>query len=75
MPSMHYPLVTYKAFMEMQHDNVIDSHDAQRMYDEYKTIHQEKQSKIFFDQHKNESWFREKYDPELSYKWKMEIIQ
>ena len=30
---------------------------------------------MFFEAHKKESWFREKYDPEASYHWKLECYQ
>lgn len=57
----------------MQRDN-IEVSDAQKHYDEYKAEHQKKQADIFFSSHKDQPWFREKYDPEESYKYKQEQI-
>lgn len=48
MPNFNGPLISFKAFMEMQHDSIVDSNEAQKYYDEYKGEHQKKQAKIFF---------------------------
>lgn len=57
--------------MEMQ-ENPISMDDAEKYYSEYKTAHDRKQSEIFFQMHKTEPWFREKYDPQLLFKWRSE---
>jgi hypothetical protein len=44
--------------------------EAKKAFEEYKTAHDRKQAEIFFEDHKHEHWFREKYDPEISFKWK-----
>lgn len=62
-PSLESPLVPYKAFVDMQRDN-LSSEEAQKFYDQYKADHNKKQADLFYDTHKNESWFKEKYDPE-----------
>lgn len=72
-PGLNGPLLSFKTFMEMQSDN-IDIAEAQKYYDDYRGEHQKKQSEIFFAMHRDEHWFREKYDPEQSYKWKAEQI-
>lgn len=46
--------------------------EFQKFYDEYKQIHEKKQADYFFTNHSQESWFRDKYDPELTYKWEQE---
>ena len=75
MPPLDAPLVTFKEFIQMQRGGESFSHDdAQRLYDHYKSDHIDKQAEIFFTMHKDECWFREKYDPQQSYKWKQEIV-
>ncbi len=72
-PGLHGPMINFKTFMEMQHQH-IDPEAAQKCYDEYKAEHQKKQADIFFNMHKEEHWFKEKYYPEQAYQWKLEQI-
>ena len=57
MPSLEGPLLPYKAFMEMQRDN-LSSEEAQKFYDQYKADHQKKQTDIFLQSHKDEYFLR-----------------
>jgi len=70
-PGLNGPLLSFKVFMEMQ-EFPISMEDAEKYYNEYKAVHDRKQSEIFFQMHKDEHWFREKYDPQLLFKWKNE---
>ena len=70
MPSLGGPLVSYKSFLEMS--DSIDKSLSQANYDDYKAKHDAKQSDIFLELHGQDSWFKEKYDPELSFKWYLE---
>jgi hypothetical protein len=57
--------------MEMQFEQV-DIKEAKEAYECYKEAHCLKQSQIFYEMHRDEHWFREKYDPQYSFKWKSE---
>ncbi|CAG9334009.1 SRRT_2 [Blepharisma stoltei] len=70
-PSLAGGLLTYKQFMEMQHEQ-IPPQEAQQIYDDYKTKYERKHLEIFFSEHNNEHWFIEKYDPIFSQKWQEE---
>jgi len=74
MPGLNGPLLNYKAFMDMQ-ENPINMTDAEKYYSKYKDAHDRKQSEIFYQIHKDEHWFREKYDPQLLYKFKNDQIK
>lgn len=55
--------ISFKDFLLKQPDN-ISSHAAQEAYDEYvKEFTRQKPNK-FFDLHKGEEWFKERYDPD-----------
>ena len=69
MPGLNGPLLSYKAFMDMQ-ENPINMADAEKYYSKYKDAYERKQWEIFFQIHKDEHWFREKYDPQLLFKFK-----
>ena len=73
-PGLNGPLLSYKAFMDLQ-VNPIDRNEAEKYYQEYKSAHDRKQSEIFFQIHKNEPWFQEKYHPKWLYKFKQEQIK
>eukprot|EP00361_Fabrea_salina_P003326 CAMPEP_0202427462 /NCGR_PEP_ID=MMETSP1345-20130828/1684_1 /ASSEMBLY_ACC=CAM_ASM_000843 /TAXON_ID=342563 /ORGANISM="Fabrea Fabrea salina" /LENGTH=453 /DNA_ID=CAMNT_0049038187 /DNA_START=106 /DNA_END=1467 /DNA_ORIENTATION=+ len=64
-------LLTFKQFMELQHDP-IPPFEAQHHYEEYKKDYERKQLETFFGEHKDEHWFIEKYDPVVSQKWQEE---
>ena len=69
MPGLNGPLLSYKAFMDMQ-ENPISMSDAEKHYSKYKDAYERKQWEIFYQIHKDEHWFREKYDPQLQFKFK-----
>jgi len=58
------PLKSYKQFLETQPDNITPS-EAERRYDEYKSEYKKNHSRSFYYEHKNEDWFKEKYDPSV----------
>lgn len=55
--------MSFKDFLLKQPDN-ISSHAAQEAYDEYVKSFAVRKPNEFFEQHKDEEWFRERYDPE-----------
>jgi len=73
-PGLNGPLLSYKSFMDLQ-ENPISMKDAEKYYAEYKNAHDRKQSEIFFQVHKGEHWFQEKYHPKLMYKYNQEQIK
>lgn len=70
-PDLSGGLLTYKQFMELQGDP-IDPFEAQKYYEDYKRDFEKKQLEIFFIKHKDEHWFIEKYDPQVSQRWQEE---
>ena len=70
-PDLSGGLLTYKQFMELQGDP-IDPFEAQKFYEDYKKDYEKKQLEIFFVKHKEEHWFIEKYDPQVSQRWQEE---
>lgn len=71
IPSLAGGLLSFKQFMEMQH-NAIPLQEAQTFYNDYKTKFEQKHLEIFFAEHKHEPWFIEKYEPIVSQKWQEE---
>jgi hypothetical protein len=57
--------------MELQED-AMEMIEGESYYADYKKRYTKKQNEIFFSIHKNDNWFREKYYPDLSYKWQTE---
>jgi hypothetical protein len=60
--------------MDLQEKH-IDRNEAEKYYTEYKNAYERKQSEIFFQIHKKDHWFREKYHPQLLYKFKQEQMK
>jgi hypothetical protein len=50
----------------------IDAGKAEKIYQKYRKEYEEKQNQIFFTEHKNDEWFKEKYDSLLYEKLKEE---
>jgi hypothetical protein len=71
IPSLAGGLLSFKQFMELQH-NAIPLQEAQGFYNDYKAKFEQKHLEIFFAEHKHEPWFVEKYDPIISQKWQEE---
>ncbi|XP_022788107.1 serrate RNA effector molecule homolog isoform X2 [Stylophora pistillata] len=55
-------MMTFKQFLNAQDDNIGDE-EAFRKYQEYKLEFRKTQISDFFQQHKEEEWFRMKYHP------------
>ncbi|XP_050507996.1 serrate RNA effector molecule homolog [Diabrotica virgifera virgifera] len=65
------PMMSFKAFLATQDDNISDS-EAIEKYNDYKLEFQRQQLNEFFVAHKDDEWFRLKYHPEESVKRKEE---
>ena len=60
--------ISLKEFLNLQPSHSRVSHDTlQKYYDNYRKEWEKDQIKIFFNDHENEQWFIEKYDPIVSY--------
>ncbi|CAM9269748.1 unnamed protein product [Scytosiphon promiscuus] len=57
------PLISFKAFMAEQRDDVTPEECKQR-YDEYKADYVQRLTHSFIDVHRKEEWFLERYHPE-----------
>lgn len=68
------PMMTFKAFLATQEDNISDS-EAVDKYNDYKLEFQRQQLNEFFVAHKDDEWFRLKYHPEDSVKRKDEQMK
>jgi hypothetical protein len=64
------PLMNYKTFLEKQPP--MDRNESQYRYDKYKADWEKKQAEIFYSMHLEDEWFKERYDPQLQYKWQTE---
>ena len=84
-PSLDVPLVTYELFCELvkekdfkKNSNLTDN-DYKILYEEYKVNHEKKNSEEFFNFHKDDEWFLEKYNPydymQFNYKERNEMCQ
>ena len=68
-PSLDVPLVTYELFCELlkekdfKKNSNLTENDYKILYDEYKINHERKNSEEFFNFHKDDEWFLEKYNP------------
>ncbi|CAD6194737.1 unnamed protein product [Caenorhabditis auriculariae] len=56
------PMLTFKRFLLNQEDDISDE-DAVKKYNEYKIDFKRQQLERFFRAHKEEEWFRQKYNP------------
>lgn len=72
IPSLEGYIVTYSLFNELQ-SNIIPNERLQQAYEEYKKKFENKRYNQFFQEHENDEWFKEKYDPEINKKYKNEI--
>jgi len=57
------PLKSYKQFVELHTEEGMSTEELLKAYENYKIEHSKKQARSFFSEHKNDEWFREKYDP------------
>lgn len=74
MPMLDGPLVSYRTFMENQPTN-IDREQAEELYKIYRKDWESKQYEIFFGEHKEEQWFKEKYNHLFAERFKAERQQ
>lgn len=58
----------FSALQQKQYDKSV----LQKAYDNYKRYHKEHHPKAFVAGHENEAWFRERYDPSVIFKGKVE---
>eukprot|EP01112_Ceratiomyxa_fruticulosa_P007893 TRINITY_DN2055_c0_g4_i1.p1 TRINITY_DN2055_c0_g4~~TRINITY_DN2055_c0_g4_i1.p1 ORF type:complete len:1115 (-),score=317.45 TRINITY_DN2055_c0_g4_i1:61-3405(-) len=59
------PMKSYKAFLAFlsEQEGHPVTKDQEKKYEEYRQEYRRKQGRIFFEEHKNEEWFYEKYHP------------
>ena len=66
-PSLDIPLVTFDLFCKLYNDknsdNNLSENEFKKLYDEYKLNHEQKNNEQFYNNHKNDEWFLEKYNP------------
>ena len=88
-PSLDVPLVSYDLFVELFNEKEKEKYpkkmlnyteeDYKKFYEEYKTNHEHKNSEEFFNYHKHDEWFLEKYNPyffiQFNYKERNEMCQ
>merc|ERR1712098_550740 len=65
-------MMSFKAFLQTQDDQISDE-DAIKKYAEYKLEIKRQQLNEFFVTHKDEEWFKQKYQPDESVKRKDEL--
>ena len=68
------PMVTYKNFMLNQPDDV-PPEVFQRRYEDFQVQYIMDFSTNFFENNKNEEWFRERYDPYKQYEMELETTK
>ena len=71
-PSFDAPLVSLSLFNELQ-ASIFKQDLLEKEYHKYKEKYENKRNNIFYNEHLNDEWFKEKYDPEVYPKWKTEI--
>lgn len=76
-PSKLDTLVTFKYFSDYYHqkEKNMDDEELSRRYTIYKENFTHKQSQNFFEAHKNEEWFKDKYHPVESLVYREELIK
>jgi len=70
-PGLDGPLVSFILFSELQHSN-LKTEEIEEAYKSYKNDYENKRYQSFYIEHQHNEWFKEKYDPELNFKWKVE---
>jgi hypothetical protein len=71
IPGFDGPLVSLSLFNELQH-NILLMETVENAYREYKTKYEGKKFQSFFVEHKDDEWFKEKYDNTYLVKMKEE---
>lgn len=67
-------LKNLKQFAEFQSEDISQS-ELEKRYQEYQEEYKKRQNKIFFEDHKNEEWFKEKYEPSYLEKKRIQRIE
>jgi len=68
IPKTDGPLISFKEFFHLQPaESSVKYATLEKYYENYKKEHERDQVKIFFNEHKNDQWFIEKYDPIIGY--------
>ena len=66
-PSLDIPLVTFELFCKLYKEkggeNNLKQNEFKKLYEEYKLNHEQKNNEQFFNHHKDDEWFLEKYHP------------
>ena len=70
-PGLDGPLVSFLLFSELQHNN-LKTEEIEEAYKNYRNEYESKRFQSFYIEHQHNEWFKEKYDPELNFKWKIE---
>lgn len=68
-------MLGFKDYLNYQRQNGVstsNNDEVQKHFNSYKIEHINHQAEQFFRQHKDECWFREKYDPQQAYRQKLE---
>ena len=67
MPSLDIPLVSYEVFCELinekEKNKNLQENELKKMYEDYKTEHEQKNTEQFYNNHSKDEWFKEKYEP------------
>ena len=66
-PSLDIPLVSYDLFCQLYkekgEDKNLSEDEYKKLYQDYKINHEQKNNEQFFNHHKEDEWFLEKYQP------------
>ena len=64
VPATNGPLATFREFVDMQKSEIAPEL-AEKVYSKYKKKYEQRHIELFFYEHKEDEWFKEKYHPEL----------
>ena len=66
-PSLDIPLVSFDLFCQLYNEKGseknLSENELKKLYDEYKLNHEQKNNEKFYNNHKDDEWFLEKYNP------------
>ena len=63
--------MTYKDFCQQQRAG-LSRDDLADLYDRYKSDYEIYHAESFFKEHREDCWFRERYDPDIALQWEIE---
>lgn len=69
VPSFDCPLISLSLFNELQ-PNILSDEAIETAYKDYRSKYEAKKYQSFYQEHQNDEWFKERYDPEIYLKWK-----